>query len=255
MTYDETFVKGLEFICGDGYLSPGGITELSEILIGTDIRGKTVLDIGCAIGGWDRVLVSTYEAKRVIGIDVQADLIARAIEDTKLAGLMDKIEFRVVEPGPLDFPDEFVDIVFSKDALMHIKERRSIYEEIFRILRPGGILVGNDWLGNENSRHSDLVRNWLDFAQIKYYLWTPAEIHGLLEGIGFESINLRDRSAWYSSFVEEEVKRLSREENQAKLAEVIGEKNSKRRLQSSKNKKKVVDAGELRPTIFRAVKP
>ena len=55
--YDHEHLKFLEMLWGEGYLSPGGVDEVREILKGFDVADKKVLDIGCGAGGY---LVSTF---------------------------------------------------------------------------------------------------------------------------------------------------------------------------------------------------
>ncbi len=43
----------LEYVWGDGWLSPGGPEEIGRLLEGIDLRDKSVLDIGCGVGGVD----------------------------------------------------------------------------------------------------------------------------------------------------------------------------------------------------------
>jgi phosphoethanolamine N-methyltransferase len=75
--YDDAMVTMLELIWGEGFLSPGGPEATLEIVRGLDLDGKSVLDIGCGIGGPAMVLVRERGC-RVIGLDLEAPLIARA---------------------------------------------------------------------------------------------------------------------------------------------------------------------------------
>ncbi len=255
MAYSDHFVKGLEWLWGEGFLSPGGPEEIHQILQGTNINGKKVLDIGCGIGGIDQLLVGSYGARMVVGIDVEDRLVARARKDAELAGYStEKIEYKVVEPGPLDFKSESFDVVFSKDVIVHVEDKRRIYEDIFRILRAGCSLVGSDWLGSKSTNESEKVKEWLDFAKLDFHFWTSIEMRKLLTELGFESIDLSDRNQWYQKHVRDEIDRVSGE-NRDRYIEIFGEEQANKRLQSSTLKMKVVDAGELRPTIFRARKP
>ncbi len=76
--YTEEFVAGLEWIWGEGFLSPGGDDEVAAILEGFNIDGTEVLDIGCGLGAIDLLLVRKHGAARVTGIDIEPPLIARA---------------------------------------------------------------------------------------------------------------------------------------------------------------------------------
>ena len=254
MAYSNQFVKILEWMLGQGFLSPGGTAEIDRILEGVDIEGKFVLDIGCGIGGIDRILISDYKAKKVIGIDVVENLIERAITDAEAAGLTEQIEYLLIEPGNLDFENETFDVVFTKDTIVHVKDKGAIFEDIFRILKPGGSLVGNDWLGSDTTNSSRLVQDWLDYSKLDFLFWTGTQTTEKLRQIGFQEIFLHDRNKWYQTAVREEIATVSGE-NRERFAAVFGEEQADARIKSSRYKMKVVDAGELRPTIFRAVKP
>ena len=253
MAYDKEFVGGLEWLWGEGFLSPGGREEISEILRGSSIKGKKVLDMGCGIGGITHLLVTEHEAQEVVGIDVAEALIERARIDTQAAGLAEQIKYRLAEPGSFDFDDAEFDVVFTKDVIVHIQDKRSIFEELHRVLRRGGLLVGSDWLGSDNTNQSELVRAWLDFSELDFHFHTAAQLQRLLTGIGFDSVKTRDRNSWYRNAVRAEIDKVSGE-SRSKFVENFGKEMADFRLQSSTLKMKVVDAGELRPTNFSAVK-
>ncbi len=255
MSYSDQFVSGLEWLWGEGFLSPGGPSEIQNVLQGTDISGKKVLDFGCGIGGIDRLLISQFGARKVVAIDVEAQLISRAKNDAQRLGYSsEQIEYKLVTPGRLNFPDESFDIVFTKDVIVQIEDKGSIYEDIFRILRSGGTLVGGDWLGSDDTSQSERVKEWLDFAKLEFFFWTSSEMRELLIEIGFQSVHTIDRNHWYRQSVRDEIATVSGE-NRNKFIELYGEEQADNRLRSSTLKMKVVDAGELRPTIFKALKP
>jgi phosphoethanolamine N-methyltransferase len=52
--YDTAMLEMLDIIWGDGFMSPGGPQAVRETLEGIDLRGKSVLDIGCESAGWTR---------------------------------------------------------------------------------------------------------------------------------------------------------------------------------------------------------
>jgi len=144
--YHPRLIDFLEHIWGTGWLSPGGAEEVARLLEGADIRGLAVLDIGCGAGGADIALVRTHGAGYVTGVDVEPGVLDRGRAHVAEAGLGDRIGFAQVAPGPLPFPPGAFDVVFSKDAIVHIHDKASIMREAFRVLRPGGWLVASDWL-------------------------------------------------------------------------------------------------------------
>ncbi len=255
MAYEDNhFIEGLEWLWGKGFLSPGGPEAIADILSGTDIRNRSVLDFGCGIGGIDQLLVTEYGAADVTGLDVVDCLIDRARTDAAKCGLSDRIKYQMVEPGNLQFSESAVDVIFTKDTIIHIPDKLDICQQFFRILKPGGLLVGSDWLGSDATNDSERVREWLDFSQLDFHFCTASELNEALHSSGFESIELRDRNTWYQRAVRDEINRVSGT-NGKQFARRFGEQQAAKRLISSTLKMKVVDAGELRPTLFRALKP
>ena len=55
------------------------------------------------------------------------------------AGLDAKTDFRVVAPGPLTFVDESFDFMVSSGAFTQIADKLSMYKDMLRVLKPGGI--------------------------------------------------------------------------------------------------------------------
>ena len=56
--YTDDFVSGLEWMWGEGFMSPGAEEEIAVMLADLPIANKTVLDIGCGIAGADIALVT-----------------------------------------------------------------------------------------------------------------------------------------------------------------------------------------------------
>src|SRR5690606_9272935 len=144
--YDDATTEFLEALWGDGYLSPGGPEEVARILAGLDLVGRTVLDVGCGSGGITVALVRDHGAGKVVGIDVEAPVCAKARARAANDGLTERIEIREVRPGPFPLPDGSVDLVFSKDSIVHIPGKAALAAEAFRVLRPGGWFAASDWL-------------------------------------------------------------------------------------------------------------
>src|SRR3954453_6398093 len=76
--YDDTAIRFLEALWGDGYLSPGGPEEVDRVVQGLSLKGKTILDIGCGAGGITLHLVARHNAARATGFDVEKPVIETA---------------------------------------------------------------------------------------------------------------------------------------------------------------------------------
>ena len=131
---------------GDGYLAPGGPEEIAEMLRDLSIKDADVVDVGSGLGVIAVLLAEKYGAASVMGIDVEAHLIDQSTARAEAAGFIGAgARFKLVEPGPLPLDDESMDVVFSKDAIVHMPDKVAFYREALRVLRPGGLMVGSDW--------------------------------------------------------------------------------------------------------------
>lgn len=252
--YTEDFIAGLQWMWGDGYLSPGGPEEVAELLAGVDVAGCDVLDIGSGLGAIDVLLAQDYAARSIVGIDIEPPLIDHSVRRAAQAGLADRVRFQLVEPGPLPFAGESFDLVFSKDAIIHIGEKAALYEDVLRVLRPGGAFVGSDWLRGGEGEYSEAAREWLEVIGLTFEMKDARHTEAALSEAGFIDVSLRDRNEWYRREIKNELATLSGD-NYPGLVERLGADKAARRVQSTTLKKVVVDNGELRPTHFIGYKP
>ncbi|MFP6731935.1 MAG: class I SAM-dependent methyltransferase [Alphaproteobacteria bacterium] len=105
--------------------------EVASVVDGVDIRGRTVLEIGSGLGGTAVALAANHDPGRVISIDIQKEQTERASRLAAARGLSDRIEFRLVDPGPLPFADESFDVVFSMGTLVQIADKPALFADIF----------------------------------------------------------------------------------------------------------------------------
>ena len=247
--YTAAVSTALQWMWGDGYLSPGGAEEVAAMLCGVDVAGRSVLEIGSGLGAAAVALVETYGARNVLGFDVEPHLVDQARKRAVKAGLADRVRFQLVAPGPLSAGDESFDMVFSKDAIVHIPDKAACYAEARRVLRSGGVFVGSDWLRGGEETYTSEAREWLDFVRLDFRMETLEQTRQALRRSGFERVRLVDRNEWYKGEIENELVTLSGDNYQA-LVGLVGEEAAEHRLQSSIRKQRVIELGFLRPTHF-----
>ena len=192
--YDQSNIETMELLYGPGYLSMGGDDEVSRILQPVEVENKTVLDIGCGMGGAAIALVRDHAAHRVVGIDLDASLLTRAVELINQAGLQDCVELSQVEPGPLPFADAEFDLVYLTAVSCHIRNLVPFFAEIRRVIRPGGSLVGGEWFVHQENeaylRWDDMLRG----RGLNFYFVTRSGFIEAFESAGFQSVNFVDQS-------------------------------------------------------------
>jgi SAM-dependent methyltransferase len=116
----------------------GGLRASHELLELSQIRaGDRVLDLGAGLAGAARMLASERGC-RVDCIELSADYCVGAALLNRLTGLEDRIEVHQGSALDMPFPDNSFDAAWMQNVGMNIADKRALYTEVYRVLRPGG---------------------------------------------------------------------------------------------------------------------
>lgn len=252
--YDPAHIEFLEALWGDGYLSPGGPEEVARLLAGSDLPGCSVLDIGCGTGGIAVSLVRDYQAGSVVGIDVEASVCAAAAKRVEEHGLTAQVEIKRVVPGPLPFPEASFDVVFSKDSIVHIEDKRALSETVFSVLKPGGWFVASDWMTSHDGEPSPEMEHYLAMEDLGFGMASPDAYAAALAAAGFINIELVNRNEWYREQARRELKQLLGPDR-ARFDAALGEEEITSQIKTWEAMVVVLDTGEHCPHHLRAQKP
>ncbi|MDG4896721.1 class I SAM-dependent methyltransferase [Mesorhizobium sp. WSM4976] len=178
------------------------------VVEGLLLKGKTILDIGCGAGGITLHLVARHGAACAIGFDVEKPVIEAARQGAIRHGLGDRVSFIQAPPGPLPFADASFDVVFSKDALLHAPDKDSLFAEIFRVLKLGGVFAASNWMIAHDGEPSPEMKAYIAAEGLSFAMASPARYAEAMRRAGLTDITVRDRNPWYREVEREELSRL-----------------------------------------------
>jgi arsenite methyltransferase len=108
--------------------------------LGSIEPGSVVLDLGCG-AGTDLLIAAqmTGPSGRAIGVDMTPSMLERARASAREMGI-DNLELHesLIEALPLE--DASVDVVISNGVIDLVPDKDAVFDEIDRVLRPGGRL-------------------------------------------------------------------------------------------------------------------
>ena len=169
-------------------------------------------------------------------------------------GFGEEVQYRLVDPGPLAFADASFDVVFSKDAIIHVPDKEALYADALRVLRPGGQLLIGDWLRRDGDAVDAAARAFEDRSGGDFVLISLPDLAALVAQAGFVEIETEDRGAWYLEQVTDELKRL-RGEFRDRLVAGWGDDDVANGTDFWEFLVKSVTIGALSPGHLRARKP
>ena len=158
-------------------------------------EGETVLDLGSG-GGFDCFLAADKvgENGRVIGVDMTPEMIEKARENAR-RGNYQNVEFRLGEIENLPVADNSVDVVISNCVINLAPDKRRVFTEAFRVLKPGGRSMISDIV---------LLKELPDFIKnsIEAYIGCLSgaikrdEYIGTIKAAGFQEVRIIDEAAF-----------------------------------------------------------
>jgi arsenite methyltransferase len=177
---------------GLGCGNPVALASLKE--------GETVLDLGSG-AGFDCFLAASRVGNRgrVIGVDMTPEMLEKARENAR-KGNYTNVEFRLGEIESLPVADNSVDIVISNCVVNLSPNKKRVFAEAFRALKPGGRLMISDLV---------LLKELPDFIKnsIEAYIGCVSgailkdEYLRVIKAAGFQDVKIVDEASFPAEFI------------------------------------------------------
>jgi SAM-dependent methyltransferase len=153
--------------------------------------GETVVDLGCG-GGLDVLLAAPKVGPtgRAIGIDMTPEMIERARQNAAKQGLRN-VEFHLATIDHLPLPDNSVDCLISNCVINLAPDKRAVFREMFRVLKPGGRVAVSD-IALKKSLPYELAQSVMAYTGCVAGALLMVDYEQGLREAGFESVQIVD---------------------------------------------------------------
>ena len=151
--YDDTMVGAMPDAAVESFSGVGNPFSLRSLE-----KGERVIDLGSG-GGFDCFVAARQvgPSGRVVGIDMIEEMLGKSRSTARDMGL-DNVEFRdgLIEEMPVE--DGWSDVVISNGVINLCADKKKVFSEIGRVLRPGGALQFAD-IANGKPIPEEALRN------------------------------------------------------------------------------------------------
>jgi len=103
-------------------------------------EGKAA-DLGCGPGDLVLEMAGLAPGLHITGVDLAPEMLAQAAARAEESGVGDRVGFRLGDAQQLPFPDGSLDLVISTFSMHHWSAPVAVFDEVARVLRPGGAFV------------------------------------------------------------------------------------------------------------------
>jgi len=169
--------------------------------------GMRVLDVGCGVGGPMRT-IARFSGAHIVGLNNNEYQIERGRRLNEAAGLSSQCSFMKADFMKVPEEDCTYDAIYEVEATCHAPDKVGIYKEILRLLKPGQLFAGYEWVITDKYDPSKpdhvAIKKGIEIGNGLPDLETPAVIVAALKEAGFEVLEAFDLAPkseipWYSA--------------------------------------------------------
>lgn len=174
-----------------------------ELVSAVGFYPSSVLDLGCGTGEVSILLKNKFPEAEVHGLDLAPGMIAAA-ELRSIYENKPDILFKVGDMERIDYPAESFDLIVSNLSLQWLNELTGCFNEVSRVLKPGGNFLFSTVLAGSQQELADAyLRTFGEFPH-RHAFKERAEICAALVRNNFTEIKYREitDTSYFGSFKE-----------------------------------------------------
>lgn len=184
----------------------GGRQASEEFLDQLQLEERSlVLDVGCGLGGPARFVASRFGCL-VSGIDLTQEYVDTGNVLSNWVGLDKKVILQQGSAMALPFPDGQFDAAYMMHVGMNIADKKSLFSEVFNVLKPGGIFGIYDVM-QVGSGEMEYPAPWAA-SENTSALASPQDYRTGLKEAGFNILATRERGDFAVEFFENIKRRM-----------------------------------------------
>ncbi|WP_179079162.1 class I SAM-dependent methyltransferase [Streptomyces rectiverticillatus] len=158
--------------------------------------GMKVLDVGSGVGG-PALNIAGASGAHVTGLDITPVRVEHARRRACDLGLQERTAFVEGDAMHMPFEDASFDVVYAVEAICHTADKDRSHAEIARVLKPGGLSIGYEWLAADGLSPAEV--HHLIEPVCRYYalphLATPGQLADQLRRAGLTDVVVGDAEA------------------------------------------------------------
>ncbi|KAF3785384.1 Phosphoethanolamine N-methyltransferase 3 [Nymphaea thermarum] len=206
--YKSSGILRYERVFGEGFVSTGGLDTTKEFVSKLDLKpGQKVLDVGCGIGGGDFYMAENYDVD-VVGIDLSINMVSFALE--RAIGRKCGVEFEVVDCTKKTYPDGMFDVIYSRDTILHIHDKPTLFQNFFKWLKPGGVVLISDYCKSPKEPSLEFK----EYIKQRGYDLHHVQGYGqMLRDAGFADVLAEDRTDQFIKVLQKELDAVKKDKD------------------------------------------
>ena len=188
----DEFTRQAETFSASAAITDAALTQRFVTALGEAVSGS-VLDVACGPGILSAAIAKA--ARDVVAFDLTPQMLKKAAQRCSEAGV-DNVTFREGSAAALPFANAAFDAAVTRLSVHHFDRPSRVFEEIFRVLRPGGSFVIADVISSELPAEAELQNAIEILRDPSHVRMLPgSELTSLVRDAGFaiESVTTWDK--------------------------------------------------------------